>query len=278
MKTQSMEFEEDPPRLSEADESEAGALLLNIDGYEGPLDVLLDLARSQKVDLTCISILQLARQYLVFVEKAKERNLDLAAEYLVMAAWLAYLKSRLLIPREEEGDDPGAEEMAEALQFQLRRLEAMRAAADKLFGRPQLGKSIFARGMPEGLSVRTRVHWQVKIYDLLKAYGDIKKRADSQSYELPEYHLMSTDDALKLVRKMLGDLPRKGKKSVWATLESLLPPDIKDKLFGRSALASSLVAGLELTKQGKMEIRQDGLFRPIYVRARDEGKKDKVEQ
>ena len=264
-------FEEDPPRQDVgADHShEADALLLNIDGYEGPISVLLDLARNQKVDLLQISILQLVRQYLGFVDRAKELNLELAAEYLVMAAWLAYLKSRLLLPQEDEGPDPTAEEMAEALQFQLRRLEAMQEAAEKLRERPQLGQSVFARGMPEGIQTTTHTRWNVSLYDMLKAYGDIKQRNEDSHYDLPEFRLMSMDDAISRMGRMLGKLPRKGLHSVWTTLESFVPEGIKDRLYGRSAMASTFTAGLELAKQGKLEIKQDGLFRPIYMRGRE---------
>ena len=260
------EFQEDPPRAAR-ETQDADALLLNIDGFEGPIDVLLELARNQKVDLMQVSILQLVRQYLAFMERAKELNLDLAAEYLVMAAWLAYLKSRLLLPREDNGADASAEEMAEALQFQLRRLEAMQGAAEKLMKQPQLGQQVFARGQPEGVQIRTTVHWNVKLYDLLKAYGDIKKRAEGSHYDLPEYHLMSMDNAMSRLSRMLGGLPRKGLNSVWTTLESFMPEGVKDRLFGRSAMASTFTAGLELAKQGKLEIKQDGLFRPVYIRA-----------
>ncbi len=263
-----MPFEEDPPRdVLPQGEHHADELLLNIDGFEGPIDVLLAMARDQKVDLTKISILQLARQYLTFVERAKELHLDLAAEYLVMAAWLAYLKSRLLLPREENGAEPDAQTMAEALQFQLRRLEAMKKAADDLFGLPQLGQDIFPRGMPEGLRTEFDTVWDVNLYDLLRAYGDIQRRKESSNYELPTFSLMSMEVAVERVTRMLGALPRKGPWSVWTTLQSFMPENIKDKLYGRSSMASIFTAGLELAKQGKVELRQDGLFRPIYVRA-----------
>lgn len=269
------EFIEDPPRelggvgiakASGHENHESDDLLLNIDGYEGPIDVLLDLAKTQKVDLGKISILQLARQYLAFVERAKALNLDLAAEYLVMAAWLAYLKSRLLLPRQEEDVEPSAEDMAQALQFQLVRLEAMQNAGEKLMRLPRLGQEIFSRGAPEGLPVSMQTTWDVSLLDLLKAYGDIKIRKEGSHYDLPVYNLMSTEDALARLSRMLGNLPKKGMNSVWTTLQSFLPEDIKDKLYGCSALASTLTAGLELAKQGKLEIKQDGLFRPIYMR------------
>lgn len=261
-------FEEDAPRDGSPEGMhEADALLLNIDGYEGPIDILLDLARNQKVDLAKISILQLARQYLDFIERAKEMRLDLAAEYLVMAAWLAYLKSRLILPgdKEEEGE-PSGEAMAEALQFQLRRLESMQNAADTLMKRPRLGQDIFTRGMPEGLQVSFKAEFDVSLYDLLKAYGDINHRKEYSSYELPVFSVMSMEDAVNRLTTMLGNLPRSGPHSVWTTLQSFIPENITDQLYVRSVLASTLTAGLELAKQGKLELRQDGPFRPIYLR------------
>ena len=273
-----IEFEEDPPRDNVPHgEHHADAFLLNIDGYEGPIDVLLDMARNQKVDLAKISILQLARQYLSFVDRAKELHLDLAAEYLVMAAWLAYLKSRLLLPREADDDEPTGEEMAEALQFQLLRLEAMRNASEELFGLPQLGQEIFPRGMPEGLRTVSNTVWDVTLYDLLRAYGDIERRREYLNYELPVFHLMSMETAVERVTRMLGKLPRKGQYSVWTTLQSFLPEGIKDKLYGRSAMSSIFTAGLEMVKQGKVEIKQDGPFRPIYLRAAPERAMDDSE-
>lgn len=262
-----IQFEEDPPRVLPEGEHGADALLLDIDGFEGPIDVLLAMARDQKVDLTKISILQLARQYLEFIDRAKELQLDLAAEYLVMAAWLAYLKSRLLLPREENDQAPDAEAMAEALQFQLRRLEAMKKAAEDLFGLPQLGQDIFPRGMPEGLKTRTDTVYDVTLYDLLRAYGDIQRRKEYSNYELPTFRLMSMEAAMERMTRMLGSLPTKGPWSVWTTLQSFIPEGIRDRLFARSSLASCFTVGLELAKQGKVEIKQDGPFRPIYLRA-----------
>ena len=241
-------------------------LLLNIDGYEGPIDVLLELARNQKVDLATVSILQLVRQYLEFIDRAKAVNLELAAEYLVMAAWLAYLKSRMFLPKEENPDEPSAEEMAQALQFQLQRLEAMQKAAEKLFERPQLGQDVFARGQPEGVEEKVVTHWTATLYDLIKAYGNIKQRKEKDHYDMPSFELMSMDRAMERLNKMFGSLPRNGIKSVWATLHSFLPEGVKDSLYARSTLASTFTAGLELAKQGRMEFRQDGLFRPIYMR------------
>ena len=260
-------FEEDPPRVLPEGEHDADALLLDIDGFEGPIDVLLAMARDQKVDLTKISILQLARQYLEFVDRAKELQLELAAEYLVMAAWLAFLKSRLLLPKDNNDEEIDAETMAEALQFQLRRLEAMQKAAEDMFALPQLGQDIFARGMPEGLKTRTNTVYDVSLYDMLRAYGDIQRRKESSHYELPTFHLMSMEAAMERMTNMLGKLPTKGPWTVWTTLTSFVPEGVRDRLYARSALASCFTVGLELAKQGKVEIRQDGLFRPVYLRA-----------
>ena len=265
-------FEEDQPRnLNETSpngEDDVDSLLLNIDGYEGPIDVLLDMARTQKVDLREISILQLVRQYLGFIERAQEMRLELAAEYLVMAAWLAYLKSRLLLPQEEKKDaEYTGDQMAEALQFQLRRLEAMRDAGAALMKRPRLGQTVFARGMPEGLQTKYDTTWNVNLYDLLKAYGDINRRKEYKTYEMPTFNVMTMEDAATHLSRMLGNLPRSGPNSVWATLQSFIPESVKDPLLIRSTVASTFTAGLEMAKQGTLEIRQDGAFKPIYMRS-----------
>ena len=244
-------------------------LLLNLDGYEGPIDVLLEMSRNQKVDLAKISILQLVRQYLEFIERAKQRNLELAAEYLVMAAWMAYLKSRLFLPKDETDDEPSAEDMAEALQFQLRRLEAMQNAAAMLMERPKLGQDIFARGQPEEVEERVTTQWRVSLFDLLQAYGAIERRKEDDHYDLPTFQLMSTERAMSRLEEMLGALPKKGQNSVWATLHSFVPDESQeDILYARSALASTFTAGLEMAKQGHLEFRQEGLFKPVYMRKR----------
>ena len=263
-------FEEDPPRDGAEGTHAADAFLLNIDGYEGPIDILLGMARDQKVDLAKISILQLARQYLQFIERAHALELDLAAEYLVMAAWLAYLKSRLLLPRDKDDEGPDAQAMAEALQFQLRRLEAMKQSAENIFKLPQLGQGIYRRGMPEGLRTTYNSIYDLTLYDLLRAYSDIKRRAQGSQYELPSFKLMSMEAAMDRMTAMLGKLPRNGPYSVWTTLDSFLPQKTEDKLYARSSLASLLTVTLELAKQGKIEVRQDGPFRPVYMRATTE--------
>lgn len=259
----SAEFEEDPPRLGGSAGGDPDTLLLNLDGYEGPIDVLLQLARDQKVDLTEISILQLARQYLAFVDRARALRLELAAEYLVMAAWLAYLKSRLLLPREEGGGNaPSGEELAGALAFQLRRLEAMREAGQALMNRPQLGRDVFARHAPEGLGVQTALRYEAALYDLLEAYGAITRRREHSEFRPAHFVLMTADEAMSRLEAMLGKIRDGG----WSGLHRMLPGDCGRELYGRSAVAAMLGAALEMTRQGQTEIRQDAPFRPVYLR------------
>jgi segregation and condensation protein A len=238
-------------------------LLLDLDGFEGPIDLLLALARDQKVDLAKISILELADQYIAFVADARRIRLELAADYLVMAAWLAYLKSRLLIPEPETaaGDDPA--EMAQALAFQLQRLEAMRDAAQRLMARPQLGRDVFARGAPELPPTLERAVWGASLHDLLAAYGALKRRRDGVAYAPPSWQLWSVEEALARLRDLIGDLP------AWGTLSSFLPDGLAEGLLGRSIVASTLVASLELAKEGRLEIRQEAPFQPVWVRRRD---------
>ncbi len=248
---------QDLPRAS----SDDAAFVLQLDAYEGPIDVLLDQARDQKVDLTQISILALADQYLEFVERARRLRLELAADYLVMAAWLAYLKSRLLLPEEEDESEPSAAEMAEALAFQLRRLEAMRSAGGRLMARPQLGRDWFARGATEPRLVVTNSILDVSLYDLLKAYAGHKGRAQAaDTLQIRATQLYSTDLALKRLTEMLGKLPG------WSTLASFLPVGIADPLVARSALASTFAASLELAKSGKVRLRQARAFDDLYIR------------
>jgi len=242
------------------------ALLVQVDGFEGPLDLLLTLARNQKVDIAKISILKLADQYLEFIESAKKLNLELAADYLVMAAWLAYLKSRLLLPEPAPEDEPSGEEMAAALAFQLQRLEAMRQVGEKLMNRPRLGRDVFPRGEPEAVSVVTRPVWEVGLYDLLKAYADIQRRQKATTLRIEAPDLYSVDDAIHRLQTMLGTLPR------WSTLSSFLPPGLGG-LLRRSAVSAHFVAILELCRQGKLELRQDEVFADIWLKPA-EGKRD----
>ena len=251
---------QDPPRAALGD----AAFVLQLDAYEGPIDVLLDQARDQKVDLSQISILALANQYLEFVERAQRLLLELAADYLVMAAWLAYLKSRLLLPEETDDDEPSAAEMAEALAFQLRRLEAMRSAGGRLMARPQLGRDWFARGAPEPSLTVTNSVFDVSLYELLKAYAGSKHRAQSDdTLHIEATQLYSMDEALSRLTEMLGGL------SGWSTLASFLPQNIADPLVARSALASTFAASLEMAKSGKARLRQDSAFGDIFIRGAD---------
>ncbi len=234
-------------------------LIVDLEGYEGPLDVLLTLARDQKVDLRRISILDLAEQYLEFIAEARKLRLEIAADYLVMAAWLAYLKSRLLLP-EPEDDEPSGEEMAARLAFQLRRLEAMRDAAARLMARERLGRDVFPRGAPEGIRVLRTSVFELSLYDLLKAYADqTARRTATEPLRLGRGGVYSVEDALARFSDMLGRLPD------WATLQSFLPSGAEEHFDPRSTVASTFAASLELTRQGKLRLRQGRAFGPIYI-------------
>lgn len=233
-------------------------LTLAIDGWEGPLDLLLSLARSQKVDLTRISILELVDQYLAFIARARALRLELAADYLVMAAWLAYLKSCLLLPRTPEAD-PDPDELALRLQFRLRRLDAMREAGARLIARDRLGRDVFLRGAPEGLRVLRKADWRCELYDLLAAYGTIEAKRRVVTHVVAARRLMSLEDAIERIGRVLGT------RIDWCTLESFIP-EASDPAYRRSALASGFAATLELARQGRVDIRQDEAFAPIWLR------------
>lgn len=257
-------FEEDrqPARGGASD-----GLLLNLDGFEGPIDILLTLARDQKVDLSKISILQLADQYLDFISKMRELRLELAADYLVMAAWLAYLKSRLLLPA-ADGDEQhlSAAEMAERLAFQLQRLEAMRKIGRSLLERPRLNRDFFPRGEPEQAEVVSEQVFELTLYDLLKSYGEFRTRENIKSLRIDPSELISTEVALERLREMVGDVPD------WATLWAFLPEGLRGGLVARSALAATFAASLELVKAGELVVRQEGMFAPLYVRRAKENR------
>lgn len=251
-------FEED---TRPAQPGESGPLLLDLDGFEGPIDILLALARDQKVDLTKISILKLADQYLEFITEARELRLELAADYLVMAAWLAYLKSRLLLPSvEEDGEQLSAAEMAERLAFQLQRLEAMRKIGRSLMERPRLNRDFFARGAPEAVEVVNHSVYDLSLFELLKSYGEFRTRENITSLRIDPTELFSTEAALDRLRSLLGDVPD------WATLSTFLPADMPRGLVARSAMAATFAASLEMVKAGELMVRQEGTFAPIYVR------------
>ncbi|HEY3778120.1 MAG TPA: ScpA family protein [Rhizomicrobium sp.] len=235
-----------------------------VDGFEGPLDLLLALARSQKVDITRISVLRLAEQYLEFIESAKRCNLELAADYLVMAAWLAYLKSRLLLPQPAAAaGEPTADEMASRLRWRLERLQAMRETAARLMARERLGRDVFARGAPEPVNVVRLPEHTDSLYDLLSAYATRRlKRAGARSYRPQHAPVLLIEEARERLERMLGRIDN------WSSLTRLLPPEWSGGARRRSGLASTLLACLELARDGKLEMRQLKPFDEIYVRDR----------
>lgn len=239
------------------------AMIVDLDGYEGPLDVLLNLARTQKVDLMSISILALAEQFITFIENARRLRLELAADYLVMAAWLAYLKSRLLLPPEPGDEGPSGEEMAAVLAFRLQRLEAMRTVAAQLMGRDRLGRDVFARGMPEGVRVVTRSRYVLSWYELLKGYSEGRtRRIVIEPMHIKRPAMYSMEEALVRLRRLLGSTPD------WTTLERFLPEDYRAIGGVRSAFAATFAAMLEMVRAGQAEIQQSEAFGPIHIRGR----------
>jgi segregation and condensation protein A len=235
------------------------ALNLSLDGWEGPLDLLLNLARAQKVDLHQISILALVEQYLAFIADARKLRLEIAADYLVMAAWLAYLKSCLLLPK-EAGVDPSPEELAMRLQLRLQRLQAMREAGARLIARDRIGRDVFRRASPEGLKVVRRAAWQADLYDLIAAYGIVRARTEPSVHIIARRPVMTLDEAIHRLEGMIGA------RLEWTALEAFLP-ETQDAGFRRSALASSFVATLELARLGKVALRQKEVFSTLYVKA-----------
>jgi segregation and condensation protein A len=248
-------FDEAPPKTANDDE-----LVLDLDGFEGPIDALLTLARDQKVDLRKISILELADQYLAFIARARRLRLELAADYLVMAAWLAYLKSRLLLPEPPSDGEPSGAELAAALAFQLQRLEAMQEAGKRLMALPQFGIDFFARGEPEPAKVIDVPVWDVTLFDLLKAYGTHPGRRREGMLRIAPLNLFSMDDAQKRIGDMLGHVLD------WTVLRNFLPEGLDTPLQRRAAIAATFAASLELARNGRVELRQEGTFAPIYLR------------
>ncbi len=233
-------------------------LTLNIDGWEGPLDVLLSLARSQKVDLKAISILALVEQYLQFINNAKQLKLELAADYLVMAAWLAYLKSGLLLPREQQ-PDPSPEDLALRLQLRLERLNAMREAGARLLARDRLGRDVFMRRAAEGLQNVRTAHWEAGLFDLIQAYGQLKARTAPVFHVVKARKVMTLDEALERIARLIGAAVN------WTDIQQFLPAG-DDPELQRSALASSFVAALELARTGKVALQQEATFAPLFLR------------
>jgi segregation and condensation protein A len=241
------------------------ALLVDVDGFEGPLDILLILARTQKVDLRKISILELAEQYLRFVEEAKKLRIELAADYLVMAAWLAFLKSRLLLPPDPEEEGPSGEELAAHLAFQLERLEAMRRVAAQLMARDQKGREFFVRGETTDVSLNRKTEWDASLLDLLQAYARVKTKESFSPLTLKREAVLTMEAALESMRSLMGATVD------WATLSSFLPEGWQvDPKRRRSAMAASFAASLEMVKSGEIDLKQDGLFAPLLIRKKGE--------
>lgn len=236
-------------------------LVVDVAGFEGPLDLLLHLARNQKVDLARISILALAEQYLSFVEKVRALRLELAADYLVMAAWLAFLKSKLLIPK-QPGEEESGEELAAVLQFRLRRLEAMRDAAARLVNRNRLGRDVFQRGMPEMVIVEKRNEYSASLYDLLTAYASQRQRLAISNVTIAKRGVWSLKDARSLLARLIGST------GDWTALDSFLIEYLASPEEKRTAMASSFAATLEMVREGSLEMRQQEVFAPIYLRGR----------
>jgi len=248
-----------PPLAARAD------LVLALDGFEGPIDLLLNLAREQKLDLATIAILPLAEQYLAFITEARNLRLEIAADYLVMAAWLAFLKSRLLLPETQAGEgEPDPAAMAEALKFQLQRLEAMQQAAQKVQALPQLGLDVFLRGLPEKMEVEEKPVYYLPIQDLLLALSAPLRRRKPDQYNIAPLRLYSLEESVARLRGQLGIMPD------WDILQKFLPGDLapEQAIEVRSAIASTFAATLELVKTGELELRQDGTFAAIYMRRR----------
>jgi segregation and condensation protein A len=253
--------------LSVADRSRAGpgeepALVLDLDGYEGPIDLLLALAREQKVDLAKLSILALADQYLAFIAAQQRLSLEIAADYLVMAAWLAYLKSRLLLPEPPAEDDgPSGAELEAALRHRLRLLEAMQCAGSALMALPRLGREFFLRGTPERLSTIDQPVYELSLYEVLAAYGEGHRRTHARVLTIEPAVLHSLDEALHRLAQFVGHIPE------WRELAAFLPEELRGAVFRRSALAATFAATLELARTRRVELRQDRPFGPIYLRS-----------
>ncbi len=260
MIAEDIQFETELPERA----TDEPALVIDVEGFEGPLDLLLMLARQQKVDLAKISILALADQYLAFIEEARKLRLELAADYLVMAAWLAYLKSRLLLPEQREPDGLSAEDMATALAQRLRRLEAIRQVAEQLLNRPQLGREVFARGLPEPIAEIKKPEWSATLYDLLSAYAGQRQKQARAYVRLPKRTVWSLAEAREALERMIGDITE------WSVLDEYLIAYMVDPSHAATVRASSFAAVLELVREGRLELHQRAAFAPLYVRKRPE--------
>ena len=242
--------------------SDERALIVDVEGFEGPLDLLLTLARQQKVDLAKISVLALAEQYLAFIEEARKIRLELAADYLVMAAWLAYLKSRLLLPELAGDPGPSAEDMATALALRLRRLEAIRVAAEQLTGRPQLGREVFARGAPEPIADIKRPEWTATLYDLLTAYAAQRQKSALSHVRFARRTVWSLAEARTALERLIGV------SLDWSRLDEYLISYVMEPAQRTTAMASSFAVVLEMVREGHLEVHQHQPFAPIFLRKR----------
>jgi segregation and condensation protein A len=260
---ESMAFAADPERASDDP-----ALIVDVEGFEGPLDLLLRLAREQKVDLAKISILALADQYLAFIEEARRLRLELAADYLVMAAWLAYLKSRLLLPEPPGGTGESAADLANALALRLKRLEAIRIASKRLTDRPQLGRDVFERGAPEPINEIKRPQWSATLYDLLTAYANERQKHALARVHLTTRKVWSLAEARTALERLIQ------MSTDWTAIDQYLIAYVVEPSMRASVFASSLAATLELAREGHLEIHQDTAFAPVYVRRRSEPSPD----
>jgi segregation and condensation protein A len=250
------DFESDLPERA----SDEPSLMVDVEGFEGPLDLLLTLARQQKVDLAKISILALADQYLAFIEEARKMRLELAADYLVMAAWLAYLKSRLLLPEQHSSEGISAEEMANALARRLRRLEAIRQFAEQLLNRPQLGRDVFQRGQPEPIAEVKHPQWSATLYDLLSAYAARRQIQSRSVVRVAKRTVWSLAEAREALERLIGQTMD------WSPLDQYLIAYMTDPSTVTTVLASSFAAVLEMIREGRLEAHQQGAFSPLYLR------------
>ncbi|QBF31575.1 ScpA family protein [Thalassococcus sp. S3] len=255
-------FQDEQTRVSERLAAEA--LIVDVDGFEGPLDVLLTLSRTQKVDLRKISVLQLAQQYLAFIERAKALRIELAADYLVMAAWLAFLKSRLLLPPDPEDEGPSGEELAAHLAFQLERLQAMRDAAARLMARDRLGRDFFARGITEDVTRVRKIEYTATLLDLMQGYARIRTKDEFRPFVMDRDAVLTMEQALERMRGLIGYA------ADWTDIASYLPEGWEmDPVRRRSATAATFAASLQLVKEGHLELRQTETFAPIQLRKRE---------
>jgi len=261
-----------PPDTWEAPSPEDGpaageALIVNIDGFEGPLDLLLALARTHKLDLARLSMAALVDQYLAFIAEVQTLKIEIAADYLVMAAWLAFLKSRLLLPREEVAEgETSAEEMAQRLQFRLMRLDAMRNVAAQLMTRHRLGRDVFARGMPEAIRTTRTTQYTAEIIDLLKAYAEQRRRTVKVGHVVKARNVWSIKDARRRLEALVGQ-----SAGSWVQLDMFLEQYLPSPEASKTVMASSFGATLEMAREGLVEIRQEAPFAPIYVKKREAG-------